>query len=281
MTKSELKVGDRARIARWGRDYGFEHSLDKYSGTEGVITEISLNGSVMLRTDKGLRYGDISGLDPIPDPFAPGEYVTSIHDYVGVFGFIKNIRHIYKISGQSRPDTFENEGGFVLQKSDFRPATPEEIAAYKAKYEAKPEVEPNLTPQPRIAFTVGGQKFFIGQRIWSTSIDDEIFELGVELEVSGFSKLNHLETLVVRKVGTARVFCSEIAGLSATPPSPHEWKRGDWARHKDGRKAFVCGAWLSHGAYGPQQLVVSFENEAITGIPASEFTFIGHTEAPE
>ena len=278
MTKHEWKVGDQARYM------GSYEEMKSLVGQDVVIHELLCQSLISIRFSNGYMYWvNPNCLEPIPspkDPFAPGEYVTSIHDYVGVFGSIKNIRLIYKISGQSRPDTFENEGGFVLQKSDFRPATPEEIAAYKAKYEAKPEVEPNPTPQPRMTFTVGGQKFYVGQQVWN-AIDSHLASKGDALEVAGSTTVNGKIMLAVRKVESSSLFRTDIKSISTTPPAPHEWKRGDWARHEDGRKAFVCGAWLSHGAYGPQQLVVSFENEAITGIPASEFTFIGHTEAPE
>ena len=292
MTKHELKVGDPARITGYE---GFNPNCN-HMGTEGVITSITPDGFCDLETGKGIiRIGRISDLEPIPspkDPFAPGEYVTcccnnglqnrKCGDTVKVTLMFRNLPE-----GWFCYEQFDEAN--AADKAYFRPATPEEIAAYKAKYETQettldPKPEPFIgsNPEPRITFTVGGQKFYVGQQVWSIESDDEEhIKIGDEFIVSGFAFHEDECRLAVRRPKSALHMFSLPKGISTNPPAPHEWKRGDWGRHKDGRKAFVCSAWRPHGELSPQLLMVSFVGEAITGFPASEFTFIGHTEAPE
>ena len=132
-------------------------------------------------------------------------------------------------------------------------------------------------PEPRITFTVGGQEFYVGQRVWSTE-DAGILKNGEEAEIVGAFPEG---SLYGRKLGDWKTCILDPKYTSTTPPMPYELKRGDWARHKDGRTAFVCGVAKLHGEYGPISLMVSFESEAITNISASEFTFISHSEPPE
>lgn len=134
----------------------------------------------------------------------------------------------------------------------------------------------------RITFEVEEIEFYVGQHVWSLEKTEILgIEVGTELIVVGHSPFDGVHRVCVRKIEGSKIFGALPRGLSFSPPRVHEWRRGDWARHKDGRKAFVCEAWHPHGVFGTQQLIVSFANEAITGISASEFTFIGHTEAPE
>lgn len=135
--------------------------------------------------------------------------------------------------------------------------------------------EPNSDPV--IQFKIHGRTFYVGQKVWSTASAGILSE-GDPLEIVGAFKD---ETLLGRKVGSWETCILDPDLLSFEAPAPHVWVRGDWARHKDGLKAFVCGACRPHGPFAPQSLMVSFAGETITNFPASEFTFIGHAEEPE
>lgn len=255
MTKHEWKVGDQARYM------GSYEEMKSLVGQDVVIHELLCQSLISIRFSNGYMYWvNPNCLEPIPspkDPFAPGEYVTSIHDYVGVFGFIKNIRHIYKISGQSRPDTFENEGGFVLQKSDFRPATPEEIAAYKEKYEPECADGPEpgedkciegsagCAPEPRITFTVGGQEFYVGQRVWSLVESEDFWTIlgkGDELEIR--ANLPNSGQVVCSLPNDPRACLFDVDQFTTIPPATQEWKFGDVALHKEHGVGIVT-SWAS------------------------------------
>lgn len=140
---------------------------------------------------------------------------------------------------------------------------------------------PKSAPEPRITFTVGGQEFYVGQRVWSLESDDEEhINVGDEFVVSG-AALNEGECrLAIRRPEKAAHIFALPKGISTTPPSPHEWKRGDWARHEDGSVYLV---------------VKVLDNKIVlTGCGFADctemkqahprdpkLTFISHTEIPE
>lgn len=137
------------------------------------------------------------------------------------------------------------------------------------------------TPEPRVTFTVGGQEFYVGQRVWSLESDDEEhINVGDEFVVSG-AALNEGECrLAIRRPEKSAHIFALPKGISTTPPSPHEWKRGDWARHEDGSVYLV---------------VKVLDNKIVlTGCGFADctemkqahprdpkLTFISHTEIPE
>lgn len=136
--------------------------------------------------------------------------------------------------------------------------------------------------EKRITFKVNEAEFYVGQHVWSIENDKILgIEVGTEFIVTGYVVFDGLRTLSIRRPEDPQNISALPKGLSFVPPRTHEWRRGDWARHKDGRKAFVCWAWRPSGELSPQLLMVSFIGEVISHFPASEFTFIGHTEAPE
>lgn len=290
MTKHEWKVGDQAI---YKGTYGKMKSL---VGQDVVIHAFPCQSIISIRFSNGCTYWvHPNCLEPIPspkDPFSPGEYVTCAEPSTFCIknGVAKVDRRSHRDNDWFFYETNKECQAVAARKIFFRPATPEEIAEYKAKYEAqetaldpKPEPFAESNSETRITFNVGGQEFYIGQQVWSDS-NYRFAPLGVALEVIG--PFNGF--VVTRAENTSLVAHMSISNISTTPPAPNErkrgdweWKRGDWALHKDGRKAFVCWTCQPYGQFTPISLMVSFATEAAIVLPASEFTFIGHTEAPE
>ena len=282
MTTHNWKVGDQARvIAVDDEDIAQGLKIGDIVTIQGNYEYgVEMLGCIIRDAELWGVY--IGQIEPLPtetpkDPFAPGEYVTCVvasGDYfVGV---------TVKVSNKDYPISDTN--GFMHEhlphldcigsvKSRFRRATPEEIAAYKAKYEAEPAVDPKPEPDPRITFTVGGQEFYVGQRVWS-DYDYGLAPIGKTLEIIG--PYNGL--VVTRVENTSMVACMSAATLSTTPPTPHEWKRGDWARHEKFGSGFVY-ATVKDGVN--DRIFVTFEDQIPAAFKPSELTFISHTEIPE
>lgn len=137
---------------------------------------------------------------------------------------------------------------------------------------------PEPAPEPRITFTVGGQEFYVGQRVWSLEdAQDEHTKVFTqeELEVCGTGYKN--TRIFTRKVGSPYMVSFLPQYLSNTPPSPHEWKRGDWARHAKKGVVFVAGK----STFGNDTLFVSDENGWGDHVHPNELTFISHSEPPK
>lgn len=131
-------------------------------------------------------------------------------------------------------------------------------------------------PEPHITFTVGGHEFYVGQRVWSLESDDEEhIKVGDEFVVSG-AALNEGECrLAIRRPEKAAHIFALPKGISTTLPAPHEWKRGDWARHEDFGVGFVCS-----GVDFVGDVRVDFSGSSARVRPET-LTFISHSEPPK
>lgn len=291
MTAKNISIWTMVRILDDGPMRGM---VGRITGYRGDLIEVTCEQEKMFGcfTPFGIEvfHGFQSGLDPIPDPFAPGEYVTCIVESGGhgkVRGDVLLVDEYIHPTG----DWFCSLGwplfdGVIeplgFQKSNFRASTPEEIAAYKAKQTASNEEcsEPTLNnensvgcesnEEPRVTFMVGGQEFFIGQRVWGTRNCRECVKEGQEAEICGHRNFN----LAVRVLSDSYVYELPKDSLQFSPPTPHEWKRGDWARHEKRGVGFVLQTRREY-------VVLSFSDETAGEFLPSELTFITHTEIPE
>lgn len=135
-----------------------------------------------------------------------------------------------------------------------------------------------LAPEPRITFTVGGQEFYVGQRVWSIDADDEEhIKVGDEFVVSGSACNEYEPRLAIRRHESASHIFALPKGISTTPLAPHEWKRGDWARHEENGVVFITG----QKSYNDCAMFVTDDKGVGYHISSSELTFISHSEPPK
>ena len=138
-------------------------------------------------------------------------------------------------------------------------------------------VAPAPAPEPRITFTVGGQEFYVGQRVRSIDADDEEhIKVGDEFVVSGSAGNEDAHRLAIRRHESASHIFALPKGISTTPPTQqtYEWKRGDWARHEKKGVGFVLRTRREY-------VVLSFSDETVGEFLPSEVTFISHSEPPK
>lgn len=189
--------------------------------------------------------------EPAKDPFAVGAWVVCVEDDPPL-----RADDICRVSDRhgSDPDSWFTiclEAGvkWGMQKSNFRPATPGEIAAHLEKT-ARADQEPitsedcelKITPavpldadakgDGKITFTVCGREFFVGQRVW-VNTSGGIVEAGDEVEAIGVHPKDLNYGFMARKVGTWQtcILCPDVVDF--TPPRRHEWQFGDQASHPD------------------------------------------------
>ena len=200
------------------------------------------------------------------DPFAPGEWVVCAEDDCPAK--VGDIIQVHAKHWSSPQDLFvvHAEGTrWGMLKSHFRPATPEEIKGQEMK----------IMDANRQTFTVGGQEFYIGQSAWAVG-DGLLYKDGDALDVIGMvAGLNFPTNVSVRNKKTLMCFVMKIAGLTTTPPKPHEWKFGDWARHPDEGVCFVMS-----GVDGDGDVMLAIRGNW-TYRPATELTYISTAEIPE
>ena len=258
-------------------EYGKFYPISMITGQWNIIV-VENDHRVWVKDIHALTREEYEQAERDKDPFAPGKWVVCVKDdYPALAGDIIQVFEESDAPGCFRVrDTTSPYRHKVCFKSSFRPATPAEIKEMKIMDEKKDDE----SLANRQTFTVGGQEFYIGQSAWAVG-DGLLYKDGDALDVIGMvAGLNFPTNVSVRNKKTLMCFVMKIAGLTTTPPKPHEWKFGDWARHPECGVLFVTDIG-DEDEDGDREIGAVMKDGTAVVLGDFELTYISTAEIPE